>query len=209
MSKENSLHERILLFASEQFMRLGFSKVTIEEIASGLGMSKKTVYKFFPSKEDLLKAGIRFLLQGIARRIDEIISSPKSVTEKLADIMMLIGRQVGKISRLNTMNLHKVAPDVWKEIETFRRDQILSKMGRLIAQGHREKVIREELNEHVLTLMLIHSVQGIITPDVLAQAPFSAEEAFKTVMKTIFEGALTDEGRKNFHVFDSSISISH
>jgi hypothetical protein len=57
--------------------------------------------------------------------------------------------------------------------------------------------------------MVIHSVQGIITPDVLAQAPFSAEEAFTTVMKTIFEGALTEEGRKNFHVFDSSISISH
>ncbi len=209
MSNEQSLHERILLFASDQFMRLGFGKVTIDEIASGLGMSKKTIYKFFPSKENLLRAGVRFMLQGIARRIDEIVSSDKPVTEKLADIMILIGRQVGKVSRLSTMNLQRVAPDVWKEIETFRREQILYKMNRLIEQGRREKVIREELNEHVLMLMLIHSVQGIITPDVLSQAPFSAEEAFKTVMKTIFEGALTDEGRKNFHVFDSSISISH
>ena len=209
MSNEQSLHERILLFASDQFMRLGFGKVTIDEIASGLGMSKKTIYKFFPSKEDLLRAGVRFMLQGIARRIEEIVSSNKPVTEKLADIMILIGRQVGKVSRLSIMNLQRVAPDVWKEIETFRREQILYKMNRLIEQGRREKVIREELNEHVLMLMLIHSVQGIITPDVLSQAPFSAEEAFKTVMKTIFEGALTDEGRKNFHVFDSSISISH
>jgi len=209
MIKEKSLHERILLFASDQFMRLGFSKVTIEEIASGLGMSKKTVYKFFPSKEDLLRAGVRFILNGIGRKIDEIVSSPKPVTEKLADIMMLVGRQIGKISRLNTMNLQKVAPEVWKEIETFRREQILSKIGRLIEQGRKEKVFREDLNEQVFILILVHSVQGIITPDVLAQAPFSAEEAFKTVIKTIFEGALTDEGRNNFHVFDSPISISH
>ena len=202
VKKEKSIHDRILLFASDQFLRLGFTKVTIEEIASGLGMSKKTLYKFFPSKEDLLRAGVRFVLHGIARRIDEIVSSTKPVTEKIADIMVVVGRQIGKINRFNTMNLHKVAPDVWKEIETFRREQILSKMSRLIAQGRREKVIREELNEHVLMMMLVHSVQGIITPDVLSQASFSAEEAFKTVMKTIFEGALTEEGKKNFHVFD-------
>ncbi|MGD0339840.1 MAG: TetR/AcrR family transcriptional regulator [Bacteroidota bacterium] len=209
MSNEKTLRERIILFASDLFMRFGFGKVTIDEIATGLGMSKKTLYKFFPSKEELLRAGVRFMLQGIARRIEEIISSDKTVTEKLADIMMLIGRQIGKISRLSAINLQKVAPDVWKEIETFRREQILKKMNRLFEQGRREKVFREELNEHVLMLMLIDSVQGILTPDVLSQAPFSAEEAFKTIMKTIFEGALTDEGRKNFHVFDSSISISH
>lgn len=209
MSKEQSLRERIIVFATEQFLRLGFGKVTIDEIAGGLGMSKKTLYKFFPSKEDLLRAGVRFMLQGMAHRIDGIITSNKPVTEKLADILMLIGRQVGKVSRLSAINLQKHVPDVWLEIETFRREQILTKMSRLLEQGRREKVIREELNEHILTLMVIHSVEGIVNPDVLSQAPFSAEEAFTTIMKTIFEGALSDEGRKDFHVFDSSISISH
>jgi AcrR family transcriptional regulator len=209
MADEHSLRERIIVFATDQFMRFGFGKVTTDEIASGLGMSKKTIYKFFPSKEDILRAGVRLIMQSIARRIEEIISSNKPVTEKLADVMMLLGRQIGKVGRLSTFNLQKLAPDVWNEIDTFRREQILTKMNRLIDEGRREKMICRELNEHVLILMVIHSVQGIITPDVLSQAPFSAEEAFKTIMKTIFEGALTDEGRKNFHVFDSPISISN
>ena len=39
-------------------MHEGFSKVTLDEIATELGMSKKTLYKYFEDKEDLLRAGI-------------------------------------------------------------------------------------------------------------------------------------------------------
>ena len=49
------LKDRILTRAEEMFLKSGYSKVTMDEIASNLGMSKKTLYKYFSSKEELVK----------------------------------------------------------------------------------------------------------------------------------------------------------
>ena len=50
--------------------------------------------------------------------------------------------------------------------------------------------------------MLVSSIQTVINPQVLTQYSFSAQEAVQGIMKILFEGALTDEARKEFHVFE-------
>jgi AcrR family transcriptional regulator len=52
---DDDVKKRIMLEARSLFFRYGFSKVTMDETAEALGMSKKTLYRYFPSKEDLLQ----------------------------------------------------------------------------------------------------------------------------------------------------------
>ena len=47
--------QRILTSARQQFMTLGFKNVTMDDLASDMGMSKKTLYAHFPSKSALVK----------------------------------------------------------------------------------------------------------------------------------------------------------
>jgi len=75
MTTDTEVRERIISYAREHFMHEGFSKVTLDEIATELGMSKKTLYKYFEDKEDLLRAGIEENLRNIAREIDAISTS--------------------------------------------------------------------------------------------------------------------------------------
>jgi len=56
MTEEKEIKQRIALKADEMFRQFGYSKVTMEEIASSLAMSKKTLYKHFSNKDHLLKA---------------------------------------------------------------------------------------------------------------------------------------------------------
>ncbi|MBL7128958.1 MAG: helix-turn-helix transcriptional regulator, partial [Ignavibacteria bacterium] len=46
--------DKILNFARQKFHREGFYKISMDEIAKELHVSKKTIYKYFPSKEKLL-----------------------------------------------------------------------------------------------------------------------------------------------------------
>jgi len=205
MTTETEIRERIISYAREHFMHEGFSKVTLDEIAAELGMSKKTLYKYFEDKEDLLRAGIEENLRNIASEIDKITASDGPFAEKLARVMMLIGKQMSRLSRGAMLDMQKFTPELWKQIETFRREQIFVKIGRMIAQAREENIFRTHVNEQMLTLMIITCVQGILNPEVLAQNSFSAEEAFKFIFRTIFEGALTEDARKDFHVFDQPI----
>src|SRR5205085_607218 len=46
--------ERILVKANELFNRFGFRRVTMDEIALKTGMSKKTIYQWFATKDDIV-----------------------------------------------------------------------------------------------------------------------------------------------------------
>ncbi len=206
MTTDTEIRERIISFAREHFMHEGFSKVTLDEIATELGMSKKTLYKYFEDKKDLLRAGIEENMRKVAHEIDAITASDDPFAEKLARVMMLIGKQMSKLSRSAMLDMQKFAPELWKQIDAFRREQIFNKIGRMIAQAREENVFRSHVDEQILTLMIVNCVQGILNPEVLSQNSFSAEEAFRVIFRTIFEGALTEDARKNFHVFDSPIT---
>ena len=52
------------------FTKYGFKKVSMDEIASETGVTKKTVYSYFSSKEELLKDVIKEELQSIRKIID-------------------------------------------------------------------------------------------------------------------------------------------
>ncbi len=205
MSTDIEIRQRIIAFAQDRFLNPGFSKVTLDEIASELGISKKTLYKHFESKEDILRYGMQETMRAVAEEIDRIVVSERPFAEKLAGMMMIIGKQVSKLSRSAQSDMQKFAPELWKEIEVFRREQIFMKMGKMISQAREENIFRPDVNEQVLVLMILNCVQGILNPEVLSQNSFSAEQAFRIIFKTIFEGALTDGARKDFHVFDSPI----
>ena len=205
MATDIEVRERIIAFAQDRFLNPGFSKVTLDEIASELGMSKKTLYKHFENKEDILRYGMQETMHRIAKEVDHIVISDRPFAEKLAGVMMIIGKQVSKLSRSAQSDLQKFAPELWKEIEVFRREQIFVKIGKMISQARDENIFRPDVNEQVLVLMILNCVQGILNPEVLSQNSFSAEQAFRIIFKTIFEGALTDGARKDFHVFDTPI----
>lgn len=205
MATDTEIRHRIISFAQERFLNPGFSKVTLDEIASELGMSKKTLYKYFENKEDILRYGMQETMRAIAKEIDRIVVSDRPFAEKLAGTMMIIGKQVSKISRSAQSDMKKFAPELWKEIEVFRREQIFTKIAKMISQARDKNIFRPDVNEQVLVLMILNCVQGILNPEVLSQNSFSAEQAFRIIFKTIFEGALTDGARKDFHVFDTPI----
>jgi len=206
MNTETEIRDRIISFAREHFLHEGFSKVTLDEIAAELGMSKKTLYKYFEDKEDLLRAGVEENLRKISREIETITASNDPFAEKLARVMMIIGKQMSRLSRGAMLDMQKFTPELWNQIETFRKDQIFNKIGKMMAHAREENVFRPYINEQILTLMIINCVQGILNPEVLSQNSFSAEDAFKSIFRTIFEGALTDDARKDFHVFDTPLT---
>ena len=48
------MRDKILEKSNELFLNLGFKSVTMDEIASSLGVSKKTIYKYFTNKTELV-----------------------------------------------------------------------------------------------------------------------------------------------------------
>ena len=198
--------QRIVDVASRQFMENGISKVTLDEVASELGMSKKTMYKFFPSKEDLLKTIVHAMMNGVRMKVEAVINSDKPFVEKAPALLAIIGHQISVMSKQFLFDLQRFTPQLWKEIDEFRRQRILTSVQKMFVQAREEGVFRKDLDIELFILVFTSAVQGIVNPQTLSQHSFSAGEALRGIFRIIFEGAMTEEARKNAHLFEHSMA---
>ena len=66
--------EQIIEVARELFHKFGFKKVSMDEIAREAGVTKKTIYHYFNSKEALLEYFIQEEIQNMKTIIEEVES---------------------------------------------------------------------------------------------------------------------------------------
>jgi AcrR family transcriptional regulator len=200
VKSELETRKRIMHGARDLFFRFGFSKVTMDETAGKLGMSKKTLYKHFPSKEDLLQA----ITTDHVRESDDQLRSLCGNKElgtlvKLRRLMDYVAAQYAKMSEALVHDLRRSAPDIWKQVEECRRNHIFNEFSALIKEGRRKGIFRKDVDERLFVMIYFESVQRILHPEVLAGLPFKPSKVFDTIVKVSFEGMLTDKARAEYN----------
>mgnify|MGYP001770748047 FL=1 len=193
----SSLRERILATASERFRNEGFARVSVDEIASSLGISKKTFYTVFASKEELVEHLVSNKLADVKAQIDEIMARDESFVAKFSALFAFLSSVPGGFGVPFLHDVERHLPHVWKRVESFRERRVMNTFAQLIEQGIQEGYIRPELSTRLFLLAFTSAVQHIIQPHVLAHESFSAQQAIGGLLELFFKGALTDVGRKN------------
>jgi AcrR family transcriptional regulator len=196
---EYPVRERIVEQARERFFANGFSKVTMDELVQDLGISKKTLYQYFPSKDDLVNAVIEWQIIRFSTEIHRIVDSPGDFIDKIYTLYSTIGRMICKISKQFQDDIRRLRPDLWKKIEEVRSKHIYGGFSGMLDEGSRLGFVRNDLNREIVLLMYTTAIQGIVNPEVLARSSFSGEEAFLTILRVFFDGILTDPARELFH----------
>ncbi len=82
----------VLNAALDVFFEKGFAAARMDEIAKRAGVSKGTVYLYFPSKEALFEAQITAIAQPRAMQIEQILSTAKTAKEGLQTFLQLLPR---------------------------------------------------------------------------------------------------------------------
>lgn len=191
--------EKILSLAEEIFFRDGFYKITMDKLASSLRMSKKTIYKHFPSKEELVKATANAFMQRIKKEIESVISSNMHSVEKVVTVMNIL-KSIG-ISRmtekwLNDIRLYQ--PSLWKEIDSFRAKMINKNISKIFSQGVEEGYIINVPHQIIINVFM-SSVQAVINPNFIMNNNFSIGEAINNTLKILINGILTEKGKKIYN----------
>ncbi len=195
MTKEEEI---ILTQAREKFMRDGFSKTTVEDIAKDLRMSKKTIYKYFPSKEKLMNAAISFLQKQISGHITKILDSDDNAVLKIFNIFEFIGKLLEKIDERAIQDFKYRIPDVWEKIDHFRTNLIQNILTKVIDQGKSEGLIIEYPTEIIMAIYTA-GLRDVINPDFIMNNKFSIEDAKNITIDIMMNAILTDKGKEIYN----------
>ena len=192
--KNNNEKLRILDFSDQYFRKKGLYKTSMDEIAGRMKISKKTIYKYFPSKNEFVKAAVSHMLQSSEVRVSKIINSRKSAVEKFVELLSEYSSEMCGACDLWVNDLQQHYPDVWKMIDEFRTEKVYEFAMKLLKQGRKEKIIANYPPEIILELY-VSGIRAVVNPEFLLQNNFSMHKALETVYSIYLNAILTEEGK--------------
>jgi len=159
----NSLKENEILDAARnRFAHYGFSKVTMEEIASDVGMGKASLYYYFPTKEELFKSVINKEQNLFVEEIEKLFGRKITAENKLRNYVKKRLEYFHQLVNLSTLNVNTFADIKLMFKELFRDFELkeLNLIQRILDEGKENGEFDAKLKSET-TKTFLHLLQGL------------------------------------------------
>lgn len=184
--KQMNNKEKILEATIKVFNRKGL-KFTMDDIASELSMSKKTIYTVFRDKESMFFAMVDYCFDKIKESESEILSDDSlSTVEKIRGVLAVLPSGYKDVDFRQLYTLKDKYPNTYSRVEE-RLETGWEKTIALINQGIEEGSIRP-VNVNLLKSMLEASIEQFFQRDILIRNQISYAEALEEVVNILVDG---------------------
>src|SRR3954466_7830497 len=122
---EDVRRRRLLEAAIAAFLRYGYRKTSMDQVARAADISRQGLYLHFPTKEDLFCAGVGFVFDGaLAGATARLRDADASIEDKLTGafdewIGRFVGMIAGDVSDLEAASKHLVGPMIAENEAAF------------------------------------------------------------------------------------------
>ena len=195
----NRLRSRILRQARLDFFTHGYSRFTMDELATELGMSKKTLYVHFAGKDEIITAVLDELAAEIRADADALLRNRElTLAEKLRGFAEGMLERMASLHPRNVRDLQRFAPALHQRVEELRRKNIPYVFGRFVEEGQASGLVRIDLPPGFAIEFFLHAMQGMMNPATLDRLHLAPREVIATAIDVFFGGLLTPTGRKQY-----------
>jgi AcrR family transcriptional regulator len=193
----SSLATRHMIAAARrQFFVHGFRRVSMDDLAAELRISKKTLYASFPSKSSLVEAVLKAKFDEVEADLSRLASEHSSdMEEAIHGFLQRVQRHTSEIHPPFVRDLGRETPELFRIVEHRRRRLIRRHVGGLFKKGRKAGLIRRDIPVHLLIEILLGAVEAIITPTKVTELGLTLERGYSTVIRVILEGAIERRSR--------------
>jgi AcrR family transcriptional regulator len=204
-TKSEPEKKKLLSQIEEKYLREGFYKISMDSLAAEFQISKKTIYKYFPSKESIVEEIVADVTSRVSSTVDGILQMDLNAVEKMVALLQTLIKNLLHFSEKWLSDLRIRMPHLWQKVDEFRTKRMYSALSVIIEQGKKEELIIDRPNEIIITLF-ISSMRGVVNPDFLYYNKFSYDEAVKITFELLFNGILTQKGKELFRITQKELS---
>jgi TetR/AcrR family transcriptional regulator, cholesterol catabolism regulator len=192
---EIPVSRRIVSRARHHFFAYGFRGVTMDDLATELGMSKKTLYAHFPSKKALLEAVVLDKFRSVEADLDQIAAERSSdFSASIRSLLTCMQRHTEELRPPYIRDVQKT-PELFEVVRTRRREMIQSYFGKLLEEGQKAGAIRKDIPAWLITEIVLGVIEAIVNPSKMGELGLSPTTALSAILKIILEGVTTETGR--------------
>jgi len=126
-------------------MKLGFKSVTMDDIAGEMGISKKTIYKFFSNKEILIEEITAQIHSEIHEIIGQIVAQDFNAIEENYQIRKMFKEMFQSADTSPVYQLKKHYPSIFEKVMERERNECNTLFKKNIEKGIAQGLYRKEI----------------------------------------------------------------
>lgn len=177
--------EKIINTAEKLFVEVGLS-FTLDDIAKELHIAKKTIYKNYSSKEDLLHAMVDNGFSKIQENKKRIVESNLEYHEKLRSLMIGMPDTYALFDFRKLETLHDKYPNVYVHLQSHLESD-WQPVIELIEEGIQEGKLND-ISIPILKMIITSTIETFLSTDNLKNENISYHDALEKMMDIIMKG---------------------
>ena len=187
---------RIIEGAVELFRSYGIKTVTMDSLASHLGMSKRTIYEVFSDKDELLKGVFKLMAEKQKELVKKVLDDSDNAIVAIFTLL--------RISRDHFQNM---SPAFQADMKRFHQIFLTNKNDKfempdyknnqqLFERGIKEKLFRNDINPDLVNRCFDSLGRSIMNNDLYPFDQFSRHDVIGNVLINYLRGISTTQGQE-------------
>ncbi len=189
-----STKTKILQGAEELIFKYGIKNITMDDIARHLSMSKKTIYKFYKEKDEIVHSLFQLSIENDKIRFKKINEGSQNVIAEVFEMMKEMREMFTKINPIVFFELSKYYPETWKEFQNFKNGFISDMVENNLLQGQKDGYIRKDINVKLMAKLRVETIEMALNGTMFSQ--FNMVETQLAITEHFLYGVCTLKGHK-------------
>ncbi|MDZ7743078.1 MAG: TetR/AcrR family transcriptional regulator [Bacteroidota bacterium] len=192
----NEKEKRIIRETEELYAKYGIKSVTMEDVASCLGISKKTLYQFVNDKNELVEKVVKNGIEDKLTEFRAIFSEEKNAIEELFELNLFIKQLFKEHNPAREYDLLKYYPELHREFRNVKRKNIYDAFKGNIEKGQRQGLYRKEVNAELMARLHVFRVENIAENDLFDRDEIISHDFCMEILQYHIRGIGTEKGLK-------------
>lgn len=188
--------DKILQAAFKLFMRHGIKSVSMDDIALHLGVSKKTLYKWFENKDQIVNTMLQEYLGQMEKDCCSFSTDSDSAIEELFNIMQMIRQKLAGVHPSVFYDLQKYHQEAWQIWKNHKNKFILAQIIANIQKGIAEGLYRADIDLEIIARLRLAQIEDVFNPEIFPPEIFDLQKVQLVTLEHFMLGIATLKGHQ-------------
>lgn len=167
----------------------------MDDISRKIGISKKTIYNFVATKDDLIANVLEKHLKDDETCINGILTSSKDAIDEMVNISHHVLQFLRNMTPSIIYDLQKYHPKSWQKIETIHFTFIEQTIYNNLIRGQKEGLYRDDLDPKIISKLYVFKTTLIVDQDKFSAEEFDRVKLFKEMIMYHLNAIVSDNGK--------------
>jgi len=190
------MKETILKKAGETFLKLGFKSVTMDDIANELGISKKTIYKYFKNKVELVDEAITYMHETMYKEVLTVYNFGHNAIKENFEVNKIFKGFLQNSDDSPIYQLQKYYPKTYDKIMSQEFCMFKDCLSDNIEKGIREGLFRPDIIKDQVTKFYFSLIMSVHDSNLYTYSKNTISKLELNVLEYHTRAIATEKGLK-------------